>query len=230
MTTSFEIKTWYDNWYRIHGDNAMRSGKFYILLADKYFPLGSREKLLDVGCGNGYMRWCLDTNGYDVYGIDISSEAIRLTKELFPKIKEDDEHFKEAPAEHIPFLDEFFECVNCFGVLEHVSSIYFSLEEMYRVGTKDCKYLIAVPNSNFLYWKLIGKKGTIQQEINENCKSLKEWSRIFHAHNFKITKVDKDMWHADKYDNKSARLFWTILWKLLPLKFTYNFIFILEKV
>ena len=37
-------------------------------------------KMLDVGCGEGYISTYLASNGFDVTGIDISSNAIKLSK------------------------------------------------------------------------------------------------------------------------------------------------------
>jgi 2-polyprenyl-3-methyl-5-hydroxy-6-metoxy-1,4-benzoquinol methylase len=47
---------------------------------------GRVKSILDVGCGNGHIAHLLKCKGYDITGIDDSTQGINLAKEKFPNI------------------------------------------------------------------------------------------------------------------------------------------------
>ena len=58
----------------------------YVWRAFKLSTLYADKRVLDVGCGLGFIAEALRLAGAKVTAIDISSVAIQLAKELFPKI------------------------------------------------------------------------------------------------------------------------------------------------
>ena len=94
--------------------------------------------ILDAGCGQGRNLFYFLNNGYDVYGVDQSAEAIAqlqgLAGQLSGSIKS--ENFQVGPVENMPFADEKFDLVISSAVLhfavglEHFESM---LTEMWRV-------------------------------------------------------------------------------------------------
>lgn len=77
------------------------------------------NKVLDAGCGGGRNLVYFLRNGYEVYGIDAEPNAVSavrtLSKTLAPAIPE--ENFMVAPAEDLPFNNEFFDLVISSAVL-----------------------------------------------------------------------------------------------------------------
>jgi SAM-dependent methyltransferase len=53
---------------------------------DQWVPTGSR--VLDIGCGSGWIAHWLETQGYRVLGVDYSTEAIRRAEKAYPPIKD----------------------------------------------------------------------------------------------------------------------------------------------
>nr|MCS5534912.1 methyltransferase domain-containing protein [Candidatus Poseidoniales archaeon] len=48
---------------------------------DKYVIRQDARRVLDLGCGNGGQSIYLARMGYEVYGIDVSEEAIKLARD-----------------------------------------------------------------------------------------------------------------------------------------------------
>ena len=77
-------------------------------------------KILDTGCGNGRHVVFFAEQGYDVYGIDISEEAIEIAAAWVAK---QGLHvaLMVGDVEGLPFEAEYFDVVISHEVLDHVS-------------------------------------------------------------------------------------------------------------
>ncbi len=93
------------------------------------------NKVLEVGCGRGYLAGKLAKNN-DVTGCDIVvSDSL---KKKYPKIK-----FVSGSIENLPFKDDAFEIVIATHTLEHVKDLHRSVSELRRVAKK--AIIIVVP-------------------------------------------------------------------------------------
>ena len=100
--------------------------------------LDSGMRILDAGCGGGRNLVYFLRSGYEVFGVDESSEAIartrRLAAELAPQLPA--ENFRIEPVEHLSFPDSDFDVVLSSAVLhfarseDHWDSM---IREMWRV-------------------------------------------------------------------------------------------------
>lgn len=138
------------------------------------------KKLLDVGCGPGTIN-NIGTYGrfkknFEIYGIDVSKEAVNSAKKRFPA-----GNFKLGRGEEIPYPAKTFDCVLAKHVLEHVNDPKKILSEIYRVGKEGSSLIIAVPHPNmerilnvFLPENLI--KGLHHERVydDKNLKKLLE--------------------------------------------------------
>lgn len=74
---------------------------------------GAGPVLLDVACGPGIITAALKGSGVTVVGADLSTEMLRVARQLNPG-----ERFEQADAEALPFPDDSFDAVSCnFGML-----------------------------------------------------------------------------------------------------------------
>src|SRR5579872_6624562 len=76
-------------------------------------------RVLDAGCGGGRNIQYLMREGYEVFGVDVSAQAVsavrKMAGELAPRLPA--ENFQVASVEAMPFPDEFADVVVCHSVL-----------------------------------------------------------------------------------------------------------------
>jgi SAM-dependent methyltransferase len=89
-------------------------------------------KVLDVGCGNGYVLFQYARNGAEVTGVDLTATAIDLSCKRFA-LGGLRGTFVEIDGEHLPFPDDHFDIVCSMGVLHHISNPQPTVDEIYRV-------------------------------------------------------------------------------------------------
>jgi len=98
------------------------------------FNLIKGSRLLDVGSGTGgLIPYLIDAAGPDgtIHALDFAEEMIHIGKEKFHGQKR--VIFHVASVESLPFVDEFFDYVICFGALPHFGDKEHALKEMRRV-------------------------------------------------------------------------------------------------
>jgi ubiquinone/menaquinone biosynthesis C-methylase UbiE len=134
------------------------------------------KKVLEIGCGSGVDSLEFARYGAQVTSVDITANAVQLTKELsiesgYPlyvrKINEDCK---------LPFKDSSFDCVYSYGVLHHIPNVDIIMGEIIRVLKPGGKLMTMLYNRDsllFAYYILYlnGMKqpviGTTQEEIDK---------------------------------------------------------------
>lgn len=103
----------------------------------------SQPKILDVGCGEGYI-----TNeikdlipGAIMFGIDSSNIAVKTASEKFSSIK-----FDVGDALNLPYESSYFDIVICNNLLEHVSDPEKMLLEISSKLKKGGFLIISTPS------------------------------------------------------------------------------------
>lgn len=92
---------------------------------EKILPhLNKDMKILDLGCGDGWLTKFLRSKGYDCVGVDT-----HLTSE---------HPFYRGTASNIPFDSEYFDCVIMIEVIEHIepSSCYDEINRVLKIKGK----------------------------------------------------------------------------------------------
>jgi ubiquinone/menaquinone biosynthesis C-methylase UbiE len=80
-----------------------------------------KGRILDAGCGSGKYTLPLGMRGYNVIGIDVSTKALGMARSSSTKHGIDIE-FIAGDLYHLPFADNSFDAVLCYGVLQHLLS------------------------------------------------------------------------------------------------------------
>lgn len=96
------------------------------------FDKHSGEKVLDVGCGPGWLVRNFAENNSDTYAVDIADIAVELTGKMLQiyNLKAD---LYVASAEKLPFEDNIFDYITSSGVIHHTPDIQQAADEIYRV-------------------------------------------------------------------------------------------------
>jgi SAM-dependent methyltransferase len=90
-------------------------------------------RVLDVGCGNGYVLYQYARHGAEVTGVDLTRTAAELSRKRFALGGLPGE-FQEVDGNSLPFPDNHFDIVCSMGVLHHVSNPRPMVDEMFRVA------------------------------------------------------------------------------------------------
>ena len=148
--------------------------------------------LLDVGCGSGELSNEYLKKSKRVYGIDLSKESIEVAKRKYPTIK-----FRLAPAERLPFENNFFDVVMMTDVLEHVRDEKKTLQEVYRVVKPKGTLILSVPH-----------KGMFRCIDPFNLKFLSpKLYRLWKGRQYDVTIFEKESWHRHYSLEEIRKLF-----------------------
>ena len=82
-----------------------------------------REKVLDLGCGNGRLLQIFKEIDIDYTGVDSAEKLIEIAKKLYPNAK-----FQVVDALHLPFPTNHFDKIYSIAVLHHIPSNQLRLE------------------------------------------------------------------------------------------------------
>ncbi|MBI4777854.1 class I SAM-dependent methyltransferase [Candidatus Desantisbacteria bacterium] len=95
------------------------------------------ERILDVGCGNGRHIVYLAKEGFRVCGIDISQKSLDIAAKWLSRegLLDPTPELKQGCITAIPYMNEYFDIVICFGVLDHLffDDIQTAIAEIDRV-------------------------------------------------------------------------------------------------
>jgi len=110
----------------------------------------SHGKVLDIGCGNGYLFQLLKQKGCNVFGIEVNSNSVARCLKL--KL---DVFYGSLEEAHLP--DRFFDTIIFSQVLEHLPSPNKTLKEVNRILKPCGKVFIYLPNPKSYLAKVFGK-------------------------------------------------------------------------
>lgn len=106
---------------------------------------------LDAGCGNCAHSIRLARRGFSVHAVDFSEVALKLARDNV-KASGFEDRIKVAPANllQLPFEDESYDYVLCWGVLMHIPELGNAISEITRVLRPGGTLIISENNMNSL--------------------------------------------------------------------------------
>jgi SAM-dependent methyltransferase len=129
-----ENRNFFDKAYERGGlPDAVIVKTYFLVLAQEFGLAGKKsETLLDYGCGLGNNTAFYKSQGFDVYGVDVSKVAIEKCQEKMPDIKN---HFRTISPEPVggPLFDADFDIIVANSVLHLLSDTDFNfcLQSLY---------------------------------------------------------------------------------------------------
>lgn len=138
----------YRNWHSDDESHINNMTSYYSKRIIPVFPQDKGIKILDIGCGMGFLMMALEQNGFaNVNGIDIDEGQVKScqSKGLKVELVKDTIQYLNDHASH-------FELITAFDVLEHVPvEVQIDFVSAVHKALKDGgKFICSVPNANSL--------------------------------------------------------------------------------
>lgn len=112
-------------------------------------------RVLDIGCGAGFLANDLARQGMTVTGFDASPESLEIARRHDSTAQVTYQH---GDANHLPFADESFDVACALDFLEHVEDPAHIVAEAARVLKPGGLFVFHTFDRNFIAW-LFGIKG-----------------------------------------------------------------------
>jgi SAM-dependent methyltransferase len=133
-------------------------------------PTGA--SVLDAGCGVGQFSIFINELGFNVVGVDVSTNAINLAHERYPYL-----HFQPVAIENgLPFQDETFAAAWFSEVLEHLFDTHQALSELNRVLQPGGMLVLTTPYHGIVKNLIIAIKG-FDRHYNPYISHIRFFSR-----------------------------------------------------
>ena len=116
---------------------------------------GRKLRILDVGCGGGFLSNYLATEGHTVTGLDFAADALRVARQHDATGRV---AYIEGNGFRLPFPDGTFDAVCALDFLEHVEQPELAIREAARVLVPGGGFIFYTFNRNWLAW-LVAIKG-----------------------------------------------------------------------
>ena len=114
----------------------------------------TKRKILDIGCGAGFLSNGLGAAGHDVTAIDLSTDSLRVAK-IYDK--SNSVRYVTMDASRLEFEDARFDVVCAMDFLEHVENPEQIFQEASRVLKPGGIFLFHTFNRNWLSYLVIIK-------------------------------------------------------------------------
>lgn len=140
-----------------------------------------KGRVLDYGCGDGWMSIQLAKNGHDVFAIDISIELVKKAALWANRLQLKNIHFFEMAGEKLSFPDNYFDAVVGSAVLHH-TELQIALENINRVLKPGGKGIFIEPmNQNIMLklWRTLTPWRRSPTEKALEVKDIEKINKIF---------------------------------------------------
>lgn len=127
--------------------------------------VGRPGRILDIGCGAGFLANALAAQGHQVTGIDMSSGSLKVARAKSGAALSSQSHgsrarhaqYRVADAYRLPFRDAAFDAVSALDFLEHVTEPERVIAEAARVLKPGGLFFFHTFNRNRLAWLIVIK-------------------------------------------------------------------------
>lgn len=183
------------------------------------FVQEKNPRLLDIGAGKGYLMEAAQSNGFDVFGLELSAYAASVAEKKFPG------KIKTGELEKGKFTPNLFDIITMTDVFEHFSDprAYFSIIK--NILKPKGIIVITTPNSNSITRKIFGKNWFHykdehviywnKQSLNHLCK-LFDFRILKYTNNIKWITLSYLIHYSKKYSLRGFNKLFLILDKILP--------------
>ena len=174
----------------LRAENELRNPWIHEVLSAS-FPHPAR--ILDVGCGGGYLTNFLATKGHFVSGVDLSTQSLEVAakSDQTGSVK-----YTRASAYTLPFEEKSFDVVCAMDLLEHVEKPAQVVAEASRVLKKGGLFFFHTFNRNLLSYFMVIKgvdwcfsNAPKNMHVYPLFIKPQELTEICKGHNFEVKEI-----------------------------------------
>jgi 2-polyprenyl-3-methyl-5-hydroxy-6-metoxy-1,4-benzoquinol methylase len=150
----FNIKKHYNNPQYFEGYLAQRENfkKIFQKILKNIEKYHKKGRLLEIGFGSGLLLELAQKKGWEVWGVEISSWAVKQAKENFRN------RIFEGEIENLDLPENYFEVIVINHVLEHSLAPDKILNKSFRLLKRGGVLFIGLPNFASFFSKILRKK------------------------------------------------------------------------
>jgi len=144
------------------------------------------KRVLEIGCGAGAHAMLLAKAGADLTAVDLTEQAIGLTRRRFEVFGLEGD-IRQADAEELPFEDDTFDLVWSWGVIHASANMQNAVDQIHRVLKPGGRTQVMVYHKNSArYWLLGGlvegvlKGKLLQMPLHEVNKTFTDGAYALH--------------------------------------------------
>lgn len=191
----------------------------------RYLMKNARGKVLIIGCGS-QDDMSIIPDGCEGIGIDISAEAVKKSKERYPRFS-----YFVADATNLPFSDSSFDCVVCSEVIEHIPEDERALSEVKRILKNNGIFIITTPN--WISWyglfrkiaeKLFKKPFTAGDQPVDNWSIPSRLKKKLARYGFEIT-LFRGLWYYPPTGKGRKQLPYRLTLPIIKLFYPFEILF-----
>lgn len=179
-----ELKDYYSQYsYASTGYLPPATVNSYQKLLDEFEPYRKGNRILDVGCGRGWFLEEAQKRGWEVYGVEYSSEAVNVCKKKGINIR-------EGALSEVDFGNTHFDVITSFEVIEHLNNPNPELQCLYKILRAGGLFYCTTPNFDSILRYYFGADYNIigyPEHLSYYTKST--LNRLAAMHGFKISKT-----------------------------------------
>jgi ubiquinone/menaquinone biosynthesis C-methylase UbiE len=178
-----ELAAEYDAVYRPPAGQYFMNRKVNTMLELTAFPRGSH--LLEVGCANGVYTFELARLGFQMTGLDLSPECVRVATQQAERAGLSHIDFTVGDAETLSqFEDNTFDGVISFSVLRYVSDPARAIREIHRVLRPGGMAVVDFPNKRSPWFTFLKPLLTGQTHIHDHQYTTGQVKRMLQEAGF----------------------------------------------
>jgi len=187
--------------YQLLAEFAPQYKRIYQGYADRLralIDLGSRPKVLDIGCFTGDFLSILSDAGADVYGLELQEEAARIAERRLPG------RVFQARVEGTEFPQGPYDAITLLAVIEHVTDPRALVEPCVRLLKPGGVLMVQTPNTGSFLCRALGKYWPPYAPV--------EHLNLFSARSLEMLLASLDLRQIEVHNH----------WKTLPVEYVYQ--------
>jgi ubiquinone/menaquinone biosynthesis C-methylase UbiE len=171
--------------------------------------MNETQKILDAGCGSANHAIRLAKRGFQITAIDFSQPVLDIAAQRINDLGLSGRiNLRQADLTALPFDDQSFDIVYCWGVLMHIADVEKAIAELCRVVKPGGRIVISEANKASVeavtrrnLFKLAGKK--IYTEDNTN----RGWENWYDKDNERfLVRISSMSWLKNSFSKNQAQL------------------------